>query len=78
VGVPWYERDEGAEPWMWLDWPQCVQDGNMAVGGVDKDSMDRRTTTGPVWPRWRRQARRGTIGRGKEDGKSGASWGGKG
>jgi hypothetical protein len=75
VGVLWYERSEDAGAWMWMDWPPQLE--NMAGGGMDKDSKDRRTMTGLVWPRQRRRARWETIvGRGErgEDGKSGASW----
>lgn len=48
VRVPWYGRSEGAEAWMWTDWPQPVQDEDMAGGGMDKDWLDRRTMTGQV------------------------------
>lgn len=62
---------------MWTNWPQAVQDESMAAGGVDKDSLGRRTMRGLVLQRARGQAMKGPIGRGGrgEDGKSGASWG---
>ena len=36
--VPWYGRNEGADASMWMDWPQSVQDEDMAGGEQDSDS----------------------------------------